>query len=127
MDYLILERRPDLELICKQKKKEKKKSTCCIVDFALPDDNRVEMIESESEKIYKHLDLARKLRKLWNMRVAVILIVIGEFETAPKGLEKDTGGIGNQRKNRDHPDYNIVKISLNTEKSLGDRKRLAAP
>ena len=29
----------------------------------------------------------------------------------PQKLEKRTGGIGNQRKNQDHPDYSIDTIS----------------
>ena len=37
----------------------------------------------------------------------------------------ETGGIGNQRKNRDHLDYSIVEIGQNTEKSPGDLRRLA--
>ena len=34
------------------------------------------------------------------------------------GLGKGTGGVENQRKNVDHPDYSIVKIDLKTEKRL---------
>ena len=30
------------------------------------------------------LDLARELRKLWNMRLTVISIVIGKLDTVPK-------------------------------------------
>ena len=38
-----------------------------------------------------------------------------------------TGRVGNWRSNLDHPDYSIVEISQNTEKSLGDLRRLATP
>ena len=38
------------------------------------------------KKSNKYLHLARKLEKLWNMRVAVIPIVTGALETVPKGL-----------------------------------------
>ena len=31
--------------------------------------------------------------------------------------------IGNQKKNRDNPDFNICEIGLNTQKSPGDLKR----
>ena len=34
-------------------------------------------------------------------------------------------GIGNQRKNQDHPDSSIAEICQNTQKSPGDQKRLA--
>ena len=35
----------------------------------------------------------------------------------PQKLENETGRIRNQRKNRDHPYYNIIENSQNTEKS----------
>ena len=43
----------------------------------------------ENEKIDKYLDLARELKKkLWNMRVKGIPIVVGALGTVPKNLEK---------------------------------------
>ena len=36
----------------------------------------------------KYLDLARELKKLWNMKVTVIPIVIGAHGTIPKRLVK---------------------------------------
>ena len=41
-------------------------------------------IIKESEKIDKYLDLAGELKKLWNMRVAEILIEVGALGTVPK-------------------------------------------
>ena len=35
----------------------------------------------------KYLDLARELKRLWNMKVKVIPIVVGALGTVPKGLE----------------------------------------
>ena len=45
----------------------------------------------------KYLDLARELKKLWNMRVTVIPMIIGALGTVPKGLvrrleELEVGG-----------------------------------
>ena len=40
----------------------------------------------ECEKKDKYLDLARELRKLWNMQVTIITNVIGAFGTVTKGL-----------------------------------------
>ena len=37
---------------------------------------------------HKYLDLARELKKIWNMKVTIIPIVIGAFGTANKGLLK---------------------------------------
>ena len=36
----------------------------------------------------KYLDLARELKKLWNMRVKMIPIVVGALGTVPINLEK---------------------------------------
>ena len=80
-DHLISARRPDLIII------NKKKKICKIVDFAVPADHRIKM--KECEKRDKYLDLARELKKIWNMKVTVIPIVIGAFGTVTKGLLKD--------------------------------------
>ena len=85
MDHLISARRPDL-IIINKKKKKKKKRICKIVDFAVPADHRINL--KECEKKDKYLNLARELKKLWNMRVTIVPIVIGAFGTVTKGLLK---------------------------------------
>ena len=57
-----------------------------IVDFAVPVDHRINLMESE--KKYKYLDLARELKKLWNMKVTIVPIVISPLGTITKGLLK---------------------------------------
>ena len=42
----------------------------------------------ESEKKDKYLDLSRELKKLWNMKVTIVPIVIGALGTVTKGLLK---------------------------------------
>ena len=79
-DHLISARRPDLIII------NKKKRTCKIVDFAAPADHRIKL--KECEKKDKYLDLARELKKLWNMQVTIMPRVIGAFGTVTKGLLK---------------------------------------
>ena len=76
-DHLISARRPDLIII---NKKKKRKKICKIVD------HRIKL--KECEKKDKYLDLARELKKLWNMKVTIIIIVIGAFGTVTKGLLK---------------------------------------
>ena len=76
-DHLISARRPDLIII------NKKKRTCKIVDFAIPADHRMKL--KEYEKKDKYLDLARELKKIWNMQMTIIPIVIGAFGTVTKG------------------------------------------
>ena len=34
------------------------------------------------------MDFARKLKKLWNMNVTIILVMIGAFSIVTKGLQK---------------------------------------
>ena len=64
-----------------------KERICKIVDFAVPADHRIKL--KECEKKDKYLDLARELKKkLWNMKVTIIPIVIGVFGTVTKGLLK---------------------------------------
>ena len=73
---IISARRPDLIII------NKKKRTFKIVDFAVPADHRIRL--KEWEKKDKYLDLARELKKLWNMQVTITPIVIGAFVTVTK-------------------------------------------
>ena len=79
-DHIILARRPDLIIINKIKRTYK------IVNFAVPADLRRKLKECEKKDNY--LDLARELKKLWNMKVTIVPIVIGAFGTITKGLLK---------------------------------------
>ena len=85
-DHLILARTPDLIII------NKKKRICKIVDFAVPADHRINL--KEREKKDKYLALARELKKLWNMNVTIVQIVIGTIiKGLLKGLENfEVGG-----------------------------------
>ena len=74
---IIIIIRPDLVI-------NKQKRTCRIPIFSVPADHWVKL--KECEKKHKNLDLARELKKLWNMKVTVIPIVIGAFDTVIKGL-----------------------------------------
>ena len=80
-DNLISARRPDLIIIIKKKNRTSK-----IVDFAVQADHRIK--QKENEKKDKYHDLAMELKKLWNMKVTIIPIVIGAFSIVTKGLLK---------------------------------------
>ena len=56
------------------------------MDFTVSADHRVKF--KESEKKDKYLDLARELKKLWNMKVKFIPIVIVVLGTVTKRLLK---------------------------------------
>ena len=64
---------------------------CKIVDFAVPADHWINL--KEYEKKDKYLDLARELKRLWNMKVTIVPIVIGAFGTLTKGLIKSLGDL----------------------------------
>ena len=46
-----------------------------------------------SEKKDKYLDLARELKKLWNIKVTIVPNVIGALGTITKGLLKGLGDL----------------------------------
>ena len=56
------------------------------MDIAVPADHSIKL--KESEKKDEYLNLARELKKLWNMKVTIIPIVIDAFGTVTKGLLK---------------------------------------
>ena len=56
------------------------------MDFAVPGDHRVKL--KESEKKSKYFDLVKELKKLWNVKVMVIPVVIEALGTVAKGLVK---------------------------------------
>ena len=81
-DPLISARRPDLIII----NKKKKKIICKIVNFAIPADHRIKLKDFEKKDNY--LDLARVLKKLRNMKLTIVPLVIGAFGPITKGLLK---------------------------------------
>ena len=56
------------------------------MDFAVLADHRVK--SKEDEKKNKYQDLARELKKQWNMKVTVIAIVVHALGMIPKGMVK---------------------------------------
>ena len=117
-DHLTSARQPDLVRV-----NQKKMRTCQLVDFPFPADHGAKL--KESKKWDKYLELAREQKKLWNMKVKVIAIVIGALVTVTKRIDKGTRGLGNKRTSGDHPNDSIIKIGQNAEKSPGDLRRLA--
>ena len=53
---------------------QQKKRICKIVDLAVPADHKIKL--KECEKKDEYLDLARELKKLWNMKVTIVPIVM---------------------------------------------------
>ena len=91
---------------------------CKIVDFVVPADHRIKL--KECEKKDKYFDLARELKKLWNIKVSVVPIVIGAFGTVTEGLLK---GLEDLEVGY-HPNNSIIENGQNTEKSPRDLRKL---
>ena len=56
---------------------DKEHHKCQIIDFAIPYDTRLD--NKEVEKIEKYLDLARKPKKVWNMKVDDYVSILYSF------------------------------------------------
>ena len=118
-DRLISARRLDIVIVNKEKKR-----TFRIVDIAVPADHRVKLKENEKKK-KKNLDLARELKKLRNINVTVIPIVIGAFGTVAKGLVQGLEDVEKRGRAETIQTTALFKIGQNTEKSPGGLKTLA--
>ena len=64
---------------------DKTKSECKIIDFACPFDSRIE--ERKKDKMKGYNDLKRELKKIWDMAVKVIPVVVGALGTTPNKLK----------------------------------------
>ena len=86
-----------------------------MVDFAILANHRLKL--KENEKKDKYLDLARELKKLWNMKVTFILINDWCSWYTHQSIIKGTGGPKNKRTSGDHQNNYIIVIGQITEKS----------
>ena len=116
-DHLISARRSDL-MIANKRKKEKR-----IVDFAVPSDHWVKL--KESEKRDKYLDLATKLKNYMEHESDSDTNCYWCARHSHQRIGTGTGGLANKRMRGNHSNYSIIQIGQNTEKSLGDLRRLA--
>ena len=77
----------------------KKKRTCNLVDLFVPVDNMVKIKESK-KKMDKYLDLARELKKLWNMKKTLISVLAGVLGIFPKIWKKELRNWKSEDKSR---------------------------
>ena len=75
-NHVIEAWRPDLVVV------DKKERICKIIDFAVPEDSKIE--EKEKDKIEKYQDLRRESQKIWNDKVKIIQLVVGSLVAIPK-------------------------------------------
>ena len=69
----------------------KSKKSCHVIDVAIPEDSGVK--EKEAEKVEKYQNLARELRRMWEVKTKVVLIVLGALGTVPLRLKGNLKGI----------------------------------
>ena len=93
------------------------------MDLDVPADNSVKI--KESEKLDKYMNFAGELEKALGHEVDGDINCCCCSWNGLQMLEKRTEGIGNQIKNGNHPNYSIVEITQDTEKSSEDLKWLA--
>ena len=74
---------------------DKRKKSCHVIDVAIPEDSGVK--EKEFEKAEKYQNLARELRRMWEVKTNVVPFVLGALGTVPlrlkgnlKAIEVDT-------------------------------------
>ena len=83
---VIEARRPDMVII------DKTKCECKIIDFTCLSDSRIE--GREKDKMKGYVDLKRELKKIWDMPMKVIPVVVGALGTTPKKLKQCLSDIG---------------------------------
>ena len=93
------------------------------MDFVVLADHRVKLKERKKED--KYLDLAREMKKTMEHESNGDTNYNWHSQYSHQRIGTVTGGIGNKRMSRDHPNYSIDEISQNTETSPGDLRRLA--
>ena len=96
--------------------------TCCVVDLAVLVDCSMNIRERVKRQVLG--PCLRTKKKLRNMRVATVSIVIGSLKTVPQKLEKRNVRVGNRKKNQDHAEKLFAKNEQNTKKSPGGLRRL---
>ena len=96
---------------------QQKKRTCRIVDFADPADHRVKLKEIEKRDKYLNLTMEHENDDETNYNWC--------SQYSHQKFDTRTGGLGNNGTGGDWPNYSIVEIGQNTEKSPGDLRRHA--
>ena len=73
IDRTIANNKPDIT-IC-----DNEKRTCMLIDVAISGDRNV--IKKEAENILKYKDLTIEIRRMWNVKIKVIPVIIGATGT----------------------------------------------
>ena len=115
-DHLISARRPGLIII------NKKERTCRIVDLAVPANHRVKL--KGCEKIDKYFEFAMEVKKTVGHESDNYTTCNWYSWYTHQRVGTKTGGLGNNGTGGVCPNYCIVEIGQNTEKSPGHLRKL---
>ena len=105
-----------------------KKKSSWMDDFAIPVEPRLKFRENKKEK--KAIEPCLGRQKSWNLKHDTNCHFCFGYSNPRIGMR--TGGLGNKRTCRDHPNYNVINIDQNSEKVLDtcchskSRKKLPA-
>ena len=122
-DHLILARRPDLIIV-----NEKDNLPSCEIYCPGRPQRKIEKKKQKKKKTKRKISTAilpGKWKKLWNMKVTVMPIVIGALVTDTKALAQGLENLEKKRTRRDNPNNSFIKIAHDTKKSPGYLRRLA--
>ena len=85
--------------------------------FAVAEEHKVKT--KESEKINKYLDLARELKKLWNIKVVVISILVDLLGMVLKDFERILEELEIKGESRSaRPQHRVLRRLLKTREDL---------
>ena len=89
-DHVIEARRSDIVIISKTK------NECRTIEFTCTFDNRMENRDKDKRKGYNNLK--REFKKIWDMPVKVIPVVVGALGTTSKKLKRWLTDVGIERR-----------------------------
>ena len=91
------------------------------MDFAVPADHWIKLKESERKiSTWTLLGTEKKVKLESDGDTNYNWYTRYSYQRNSTG----TGGLGNKRSSEDHPNYSIIKVGQNTEKSPGDLRKL---
>jgi len=64
----------------------KKQETCTLIDVAIPADRNV--LQKEAEKKLKYKSLCIEIQRMWNLKCAILPVIIGATGTLTGSLRK---------------------------------------
>ena len=80
-DREVTANRPDIII------KNKKDKTCTLIDVAIPADRNV--VQKEAEKKLKYKSLYIEIKRMWNLKCTIILVINGATAIVTRSLRKN--------------------------------------